>query len=153
MSKHSFLKRFFVSILLPLVVLCAVTPVKGQHMEEEILFYTNKFRATKGLAPLQSDNNIDRAAEKHSRAMANGRLPFGHQGFEERIAGIARQRGAVKAAAENVAYGQKSAEEVVNTWIKSPPHRKNMLGNYTRAGIGVAGGKRNTLYFTQIFIR
>jgi uncharacterized protein YkwD len=84
--------------------------------------------------------------------MANGRTAFGHDGFEARIEDISKKMGRVTAAAENVAYGNLSSEAVVDGWIKSPGHRKNMLGNFTLIGIGTAKGKGNIVYFTQIFI-
>ena len=37
---------------------------------------------------------------------------------------------------ENIASGQQSARAVVTTWINSPGHRANMLGNYEWIGVG-----------------
>ena len=43
------------------------------------------------------------------------------------------------AAGENIAYGQKTAAEVMNTWMNSAGHRANILSEaYTQIGIGVA---------------
>lgn len=120
--------------------------------EQDILFYVNKFRKSKGLAPLSLSETLSVEARSHSRSMANGRTGFGHDGFEQRIDGISKKLGRVSAAAENVAYGNLSAEAVVDGWIKSPGHRKNMLGNFNLIGIGTAKGKGNIVYFTQIFI-
>jgi uncharacterized protein YkwD len=142
-------------LLLVFLFLAAGMPtVYGQgKMETEILARTNKFRESKGLPPLKQDRFMSELARDHSAAMANGQVPFGHSGFEQRVATIRKQKGSVAASAENVAYGQNSAEEVVDTWIKSPPHRKNMLGKYTHIGIGVSSGKGSKLYFTQIYTR
>jgi len=84
--------------------------------------------------------------------MASGRTGFGHEGFEERVATISKTKGRVAGAAENVAYGTLDAEAVVNGWIKSPGHRKNMLGDYNLIGIGAADKGRIT-FFTQVFIK
>ena len=121
-------------------------------VEEDILFYVNKFRKSKGLAALEMNEVLSVEARGHSRSMANGRTAFGHDGFEGRIDDISKKLGRVSAAAENVAYGNLDAEAVVNGWIKSPGHRKNMLGNFNMIGIGTAKGKGNIIYFTQIFI-
>ena len=53
-------------------------------------------------------------------------------------------------AGENLARGQKTPEEVVNAWMNSPGHRKNILSaRYTQIGVGyVADGN----YWTQHFI-
>lgn len=121
-------------------------------VEEEILYYVNKFRRSKGLKPLEMNNVISIEARDHSKSMATGRRSFGHDGFESRIGDISKKLGAVRAAAENVAYGNLSAQAVVDGWIKSPGHRRNMLGEFNLIGIGTARGKNNIVYFTQIFI-
>lgn len=125
----------------------------GGSMEEQILYYTNKFRASKGLAPLKLVGVISEEARDHSKDMANGRTGFGHEGFEERVDHVSKKLGRVSSAAENVAYGNLDAEGVVNGWIKSPGHRKNMLGAYNLIGIGAARGRGNIIFFTQVFIQ
>lgn len=122
------------------------------NVEEDILFFVNKFRRTKGLKPLQMSGVLSKEARSHSKAMASGRTGFGHDGFESRIDDISKEIGTVRAAAENVAYGNLSAEAVVDGWIKSPGHRKNMLGDFNLIGVGTAKGKGNIVYFTQIFV-
>gem|GEM_PF-5086619 len=45
------------------------------------------------------------------------------------------------AMAENLARGQKTAEEAVNDWLKSPEHKAAILNpSYTHTGIGLNGG-------------
>lgn len=121
-------------------------------MDEDILFYVNKFRRSKGLKPLALNSVLSKEARGHSKAMASGKTGFGHEGFESRIDDISKSIGTVRAAAENVAYGNLSAEAVVDGWIKSPGHRKNMLGDFNLIGIGTAKGKGNIVFFTQIFV-
>ena len=42
-----------------------------------------------------------------------------------------------KSAAENIAMGQRTAEEVVRGWMESPGHRQNILTlDFTHIGIG-----------------
>jgi uncharacterized protein YkwD len=57
------------------------------------------------------------------------------------------------AVAENVAFGSSTAKEVVDGWLNSPGHKKNIEGNYKLTGIGVARDQQAKLYFTQIFAR
>jgi uncharacterized protein YkwD len=52
-----------------------------------------------------------------------------------------------------VASGQMTAREVVNGWLKSPGHKKNIEGNFVLTGIGYARSKKGDIYFTQIFSR
>ncbi|MBA4849608.1 CAP domain-containing protein [Emticicia sp. BO119] len=121
-------------------------------MEQSILEEVNAYRATKRLKPLQMMPLITDAATKHSKDMGRGRVPFGHDGFDNRMDKIMRKIENANACAENVAFGKFTAKEVVKRWIQSPGHRKNIEGNYNLTGIGVVRGKDGYPYFTQIFI-
>ncbi len=58
------------------------------------------------------------------------------------------------AAAENIAMGQRTAQEVMNTWMNSPGHKANILSrSVTQLGVGVAKASNGTLYFTQLFLK
>ena len=129
----------------------AVTVVNKLSIEEEILSWVNKYRESKSLPALQMNNAISEQAFRHSEEMAGKRVAFGHDGFQERVRNIIQKIGTLRASAENVAYGKLSPEEVVSLWVKSPGHRKNIEGNYTMTGIGVAKASDGSLYFTQIF--
>jgi len=59
----------------------------------------------------------------------------------------------VKDVGENVAFGNLSARAVVNDWLKSPGHKRNIEGNYKFTGIGVTRNMQNQIYFTQIFAK
>jgi uncharacterized protein YkwD len=57
-------------------------------------------------------------------------------------------------AGENIAAGQRTPQEVVNSWMNSPGHRANILNrNYTKIGVGYASGGEYGTYWTQMFIR
>jgi len=129
------------------------TQVDVSNMENDILFYINKYRRSKGLAELQMTNVIANEAAKHSANMAARRVAFGHTGFENRVSAIAKSLGTVSAAAENVADGKLTAQQVVDGWIHSPAHKKNIEGNYSLTGIGLAKDAGGIIYFTQIFVR
>jgi len=122
-------------------------------MAEDILGLVNQYRVNKGLGILQMNTTISAEAEKHSSNMASRSIVFGHEGFENRVKEITQQLGVVRASAENVANGQMSAKEVVEGWLKSPGHRRNIEGNFTLTGIGVATDANGTLFYTQIFVR
>jgi uncharacterized protein YkwD len=56
------------------------------------------------------------------------------------------------AVAENIAAGQNSAGEVVEGWMHSPGHRKNILNSdVTQIGVGHARGGEFGTYWTQVF--
>jgi len=122
-------------------------------IDEDILYYVNLDRKSIGLKPLQLNKVESSLAEKHSRDMATGKVPFGHDGLNDRARAIQRQLGSVTAVGENVASGQMTAKEAVDGWLHSPGHKRNIEGDFTLTGIGWAGGKNGMIYFTQIFSR
>lgn len=121
-------------------------------LEKQVLYYTNQFRATHHLPPLKLVDFISSEAAKHSSDMASGHTSFGHSGFQQRTNDLHEKLGTT-ATGENVAFGELSAKEVVDIWISSPPHRKNLLGNFTMVGIGIAQNSDGVLFFTQLFAR
>lgn len=122
-------------------------------MNRDILYHVNEYRKKKGLGSLQSIAIADEQAALHSKNMALKKTSFSHNGFEQRIAIISKTAGTMQAAAENVAYGNLSAAEVVKGWINSAGHRKNIEGNYTLTGIGVYQDAKGVIFFTQLFMR
>ena len=56
--------------------------------------------------------------------------------------------------AENVAAGQRSPQSVVDSWMKSSGHRKNILNpKVTEIGVGYSSVSRDRYgtYWTQVF--
>ncbi len=125
----------------------------GAKMEQDVLYYTNQYRQKKGLQPLVLEKAASEQAYLHSHNMAARRAAFGHSGFEKRIATIEDQIGRIGGASENVAFGHDEAKDVVDGWIKSAPHRKNLEGNFNLMGLGYAKDAKGIVYFTQIFLR
>lgn len=110
----------------------------------ELIRLTNELRASLGVAPLKMDETFCIAACKkatdyhlnnfydgENHAMIDGRIwksiftDFG-------ISSTAR--------AENLARGQKTAQDMFNDWKNSPIHYENMVNPvYTRVGVGSCG--------------
>jgi uncharacterized protein YkwD len=128
-------------------------PASSTRISREILFFVNEFRRSKGLPVLQGDSYISSVALGHSRDMLTGKSPFGHDGFRQRIDLITSRLGKLHVAAENVASGPMDAREVVDGWLHSPGHRRNIMGDFRLTGIGVAEKANGMIYFTQIFVR
>lgn len=131
----------------------AIPVYKAGTIVKDILMYVNEHRKAEGLPALQLLDAASAEAAKHSADMAFRRTPFGHEGFDDRMAAISKNAGYLFGMAENVAYGHLDAKQVVDLWINSPAHKKNMEGNYNYTGIGLAQAKDGTVYFTQIFVR
>ena len=127
--------------------------ISTSGIEKEILGYINQYRKSIGKNSLQMIDAASKQAAMHSADMAKGKTPFGHNGFEDRVIKIGVYLGSVHGAAENVAFGQLTAREVVDGWLNSPGHKKNIQGDYTFTGIGVAKDKMGNIFFTQIFLK
>jgi uncharacterized protein YkwD len=131
----------------------AQSTVNTGAIEASVLQQINQYRSSQGLGALTRNSALDAQARTHSQNMASGKVPLGHQGFQERLqaSGVA-----YSAAAENVAYNQGAndpATQAVQGWLKSSGHLANIRGNYDLTGIGVASNSQGTIYFTQIFMR
>ncbi|MGM0875130.1 MAG: CAP domain-containing protein [Bacillota bacterium] len=119
--------------------------------EQQVVDLTNQERAKSGLPALKVDVDLSKVAREKSLDMQKNNY-FSHTSptygspFD-----MLKQFGITyKAAGENIAKGQRSPEEVVNAWMNSEGHRKNILSsNFTHIGVGyVAEGN----YWTQQFI-
>ena len=109
----------------------------------------NRERAANGLSPLKYSDKLSEAAlvraEEIQSAFSHTR-PNGTRCFTAMTeAGINYQ-----SAGENIAYGQRNPEEVMNSWMNSSGHRANILGSYEYIGIGVTY-KNGTYYWSQFF--
>lgn len=66
---------------------------------------------------------------------------------------LKEQGASYRAAGENIAYGQRSAEQVMEGWMNSSGHRANILNaQYTAIGVGVYRSASGTLHWVQLFI-
>ena len=120
---------------------------------KECLKLTNEFRAKYNLYPLEWDDSIWAIALTHSKNMAEGVVPFSHEGFNERVNQF---NFTYYKACENVymcqGYSQYSiAENAVKGWINSPGHKKNLLSDTTHCAIAVYKNNYGEFYLTQLF--
>ena len=136
-----------------LIVMGAGRPPVPSSMSADILRYVNEHRKSIGLKPLVANSYISSVALGHCKDMLTHKTPFGHEGFNERIDLIRKHLGPLHVVAENVAEGPMSAREVVDGWLHSPGHRRNIEGDFRLTGIGVATARNGMIYFTQIFTK
>lgn len=121
--------------------------------QKMILHYVNQYRAKHHLAPLKMNSAISAEAAKHSRDMASKKMPFGHDEFNGRIKRLYQKFSQCRGGAENVAYYKVDAKRLVEQWVASSGHRRNIEGHYNLTGIGIAYSKKGWAYYTQIFLR
>lgn len=126
-----------------------------QSFETEVIRLINIERTSRGIPALTTNWQLSRVARYKSQDMIDKNY-FSHTSptygspFDMMEAFGLR----FSAAGENIAYGQRTAKEVVNAWMNSPGHRANILSHaYTQTGVGAAKKANGTLYWTQMFIK
>lgn len=121
-------------------------------MELRVVELVNAERAAHGCdRPLVVDDRLAEAAQGHSTDMAT-RDYFSHTSPEgETFVDRVLAAGYPDPAAENIARGQTSPEQVMTDWMNSDGHRTNILNCEYRA-IGVGLDTRGW-YWTQDFGR
>lgn len=124
-------------------------------LERTVYQQVNQYRQSRNLPPLAIDERISQQARLHSQAMANGSVSFSHNGFDQRAQAIA-QMIPNRGTAENLAYNQGYTDPVTQAlrgWVASEVHRRNLEGQYTITGIGVAQNSRGQVFLTQLFVQ
>jgi uncharacterized protein YkwD len=118
-------------------------PPSSGTKEAQVLQLTNNERQKAGCGPLRTNSALTRAADGHAVDMVlnhyfdhtslDGRSPF------DRMKAAGFTGGAM---AENIAVGYSSAAAVVEGWMNSEGHRRNILNcDYTMIGIGYDSGR------------
>lgn len=104
----------------------------------------------KATTPLQWDEALERAAEKHANDMAAGEF-FSHTGSDQSSVSdrVDREQFEWRAVGENIAMGHQDEKMVVEGWMNSPGHCKNIMSpDFKYMGVAVsADGK----YWVQVF--
>lgn len=136
--------------LLGMVVPSAAQTAPSQAVIQEVFTYVNQARAkpcrcgTKkypAVAPLVYNEKLTIAAQKHAGWMASA-LKLSHTEPKRDAANpwdrITREGYSWSLVAENIAAGQPTAREVVDAWLESPDHCKNLMNGLVKeAGIGL----------------
>jgi uncharacterized YkwD family protein len=117
----------------------------------QVIELTNNERRKHGLAPLTADRSLSRVAQTKTNEM-NQKHYFSHTSpsygspFD-----MMRDFGVTyRTAGENIAMGQRTAQQVVTAWMNSEGHRKNILSrSYTKIGVGYTASGN---YWSQMFV-
>lgn len=122
-------------------------------IEHDVIQLCNQERAKHGLQPLSPDWQVSRVARHKSTDMRDKNY-FSHTSptYGSPFDMLKAYNISYRAAGENIAKGQRSAQQVVQSWMNSSGHRQNILSpNYTHIGVGYADGGTGP-YWTQMFI-
>ena len=119
--------------------------------EQKVIQLVNAERTKQGLKELQYDWELARVARYKSEDMRDQNY-FSHESpiYGSPFEMIKNFGIRFNAAAENIAKGQTTPEQVVNSWMNSSGHRANILSSkYTHIGVGYA---KDGHLWTQQFI-
>ncbi len=119
--------------------------------ENEVIRLVNDQRAKNGLNALTANWELSRVARYKSQDMVSNRY-FSHTSptYGTPFQMIKAFGLSYRTAGENIAYGQRTPQDVVNAWMNSSGHRANILNaSYTQIGVGYVPGGH---YWTQMFI-
>jgi uncharacterized protein YkwD len=127
----------------------AVPPAK---LMSQVVTRTNQMRDRAGCGQLVVDQELISASVSQSHYMA-ATGTFSHIGRGgSTFVGRARSAGYTQPAAENIAWGYGTADEVMAAWMASPRHRANILNCDTKSiGTGVAYAPNGLPYYTEVF--
>jgi uncharacterized protein YkwD len=128
-------------------------------LERQVFALINQQRIQSGLKPLIWNELAAETARLHSKNMASYNF-FNHAGVDgkrvdERADSVGLHKWRV--IGENLAYNRgfnNPIERVIESWMKSSEHRKNLLRkNWHESGVGISVTPNGTYFFTQVFIR
>jgi uncharacterized protein YkwD len=132
-------------------------------LEKSVLRATNSYRASKGLPALKPANaTLLKAARAHAMDLlmmeGMGHTSSNGYGFESRVRAFHQGQMILAPMAENAARVRNGAlsdsaraQKLVQMWIGSSGHRKNMTNRtYTAVAIGVVT-RGDNVYAVQIF--
>lgn len=144
-----------------------MAPLPGSGpFETEVLRLTNQARARgwncatmrgggQGLPPLKRHPELEVAALAQSAGMALHGY-FDHRSTLDGSTPATRVQATglrVQASAENIAGGQTSPQAVVDAWLRSPGHCRNIMGDFTHLGVAHVERPetRYRHFWTQVF--
>ncbi|MFC4557845.1 CAP domain-containing protein [Virgibacillus kekensis] len=124
--------------------------------EKEVVELVNEERAKENLPPLKIDDRLSSLARKKSQDMATNNY-FSHTSptYGSPFEMMNQFDFSYRMAGENIAAGQRSPEQVVEGWMNSEGHRKNIMKDgFTHIGVGYVegAGPPYGTYWTQLFM-
>lgn len=118
---------------------------------QQVVDLVNVERAKEGLSALNLDETVTEAANVRAIEIQSS---FSHTRPDgSNFNTVLTQQGVTyRSAGENIAYGQRTPEEVVTGWMNSAGHRANIMSeNFKNIGIGYQVNANGTAYWVQLF--
>jgi uncharacterized YkwD family protein/spore coat assembly protein SafA len=122
-----------------------------KNVERQVVTLVNQERSKQGLKPLVVDWEVERVARYKSNDM-QAKSYFSHTSptYGSPFNMLKHFGVNYRSAGENIAKGQRTPSEVMNSWMNSSGHRANILnGSFTHIGVGYNASGH---VWTQMFI-
>ena len=118
---------------------------------EQVVELVNQERTKAGLNAVTLDQNIASVALVRAKEIETSSSHTRPNGSKFSTA-LTEQGVTFKGAGENIAWGQKSPEVVMQAWMNSEGHRANILNkNFTKIGVGYYQNAAGRNFWTQLF--
>lgn len=120
---------------------------------KQVAKLVNEERAKAGLPALEYDTEIASAAMVRANEIT---ASFSHTRPDGRKFSTVLTDNGIRfnGAGENIAWGQKSPEQVMEAWMNSDGHRANILdANFNKIGVGHYQDASGRNYWVQLFVR
>lgn len=117
----------------------------------QVIDLVNQERAKAGLSELNIDMNITEAANVRAKEIKQS---FSHTRPDgTSFTTVLGEYGvSYRGSGENIAWGQKSPEQVMSAWMSSDGHRANILNkNFKNIGVGYYQDDKGVNYWVQLF--
>ena len=119
------------------------------QLRKELLVMHNEIRGKNGAGPLVMNEKLHAAAQRHAEDMSRKNY-FSHTG-KDGSTHVSRASKAgynyASAIGENIAQGQTTVKEVIDSWVNSPGHFGNIIEKeYKDVGFGYCEG-----YWVTVF--
>jgi uncharacterized protein YkwD len=127
--------------------------VRVVTLKDKVIRLVNNKRAAHGCGAVEKNGALGRAAQRHTKRMADANT-LSHQLAGEAYFATRIRRAGYHGSpvGENIAFGPTTAAGVMRAWMHSAPHRRNILKcAYTHIGVGFARSAAGAAYWTQDF--
>ena len=127
------------------------TNPEERSLAEQVVDLVNAERAKAGVGALTLDKGIESAALLRAKEIETS---FSHTRPDgTSFSTVLKEYGITyKGAGENIAWGQRTPEDVMNAWMNSDGHRANILNpKFTKIGVGLYQNAAGRNYWTQLF--
>lgn len=120
---------------------------------DEVLELVNQERSKQGLKALTLSDDLTNVATVKAKDMRdNGYFDHTSPTYGSPFEMMQSFGIQYQSAGENIAAGQKTAQEVMNSWMNSSGHRANILNaDYEQLGVGYVEGGNYQTYWVQMF--